>query len=117
MRGAESLIAVRQQRRAPALVVVHLTAGDWPDCSDAGFLQLDVDADFERQDWRPLVGLRAVVHGPTSRPQSVIDACRQIEAAGAKSVLGFRPTGRKSTRSVWFTRREISRGSNDPGYV
>ena len=71
--GADQLITLRMRHRVPPLVTLRLTAGDWPSDAKPSFLSLSVDADFNLEDWRPLMGLNVIVHGPQPpRPRQVV---------------------------------------------
>ena len=93
--GADQLITLRMRHRVPPLVTLRLTAGDWPSDAKPSFLSLSVDADFNLEDWRPLMGLNVIVHGPQGHKARVLSACHHLMEAKAASVLGYctdRPT-------------------------
>lgn len=97
MRGADSLIAMRQRGIKPALgVLVHVSEGDWDDSSREqqfharGAHSLWLRPTDARPDLRCVVGLDCVVFGDFGIPaEQVVRIAAACRAAGAREIAGF----------------------------
>lgn len=117
MRGHDAIIAMRQQRKRPAVVFLNdyqSLSGelDWAQFGEHATVEAHGDHP-ESLDLRFLVGLRVSINAPTvERAKRFMEACKQagadMVAAGVVEVVAGRHEGVWS--DVWVKQTEAANG-------